>query len=152
MNEERPLLGAETEIALGLVDLSDDLDLAADGSVIPIVGSSYTVITCTQDIRVSLPADTVTAIPNGWNPAGQLIPGRSKPGQLSFNGLLKSQDTIRTTFNGKLCVARLRHIIEQEVVDTHYCTYFNPSLELNYPEGDATATVSGEGMFLQYST
>lgn len=142
----RPALGAETEIALGLIALSDTLTFA-ETPYPSVVGSSFTVITCTRDINLVSPGSGLKAVPCGYDPAAQLIPNRRGMGRLSFSGHDLAYSNPASTFHEQPCVARLITRLDGTVVRTRYCSYFVPMIETNSPEGDDVASVKVDGEF-----
>lgn len=144
--ENRPSLGAETEIALALITISGLVNTSA----VPSVGD-YTVIVCTDDIEFQPPGESHLAVANGINPSAQLIPGVAQVGELSFGGKWLPASGIENTYNGKLCAARLRTYIDDQLAAERFCYYYRPMIRVNHPEGDDIATCRGTGQFYKFA-
>jgi hypothetical protein len=148
---DRPALGAETEIALALITLTESFT-DSTGSLIgetdpTAICGAFVVIACTKNIELDPPSTGMRPIRNGLNPAAQLIPDVSKPGKLSFSAQDLARDNVAMNYDGRPCVARLKTKIDDTLVRTYYCAYYVPDIRTTAPEGDEVGTISGEGEF-----
>ncbi len=141
----RPALGAETEIALAAIDVNVDVTVAE--SPYPTIVGAFEIITCTKTIEFAPSSDQNKFLPNGYNPAAQVIPARGGLGSLSFEGLDFAATNRAMAYNGELCVARLITRIDDFTVRTLYCNYYTPTITVRAPEGDEVGTVSAQGAF-----
>jgi hypothetical protein len=142
----RPSLGFEYEIALAKIDRTVDLTFGESNNHPQILGA-FEVITCTKDARLVPPVTKFKPLVCGYNPAAQIIPAPTIPGTLSFDKLDKAADNRGMAYNGELCVARVITRIDDVVVRTLYCSYYQPAINITAPEGDEPGRVSGEGQF-----
>lgn len=145
MGLERPALGAETEIALALINLTDSLTFSE--TPYPAIVGSFETITCTSSIDFRAPGSGVRPLRCGLNPAQQLIPEVGGFGRLSFTGADQANANAAMAYNGRPCVARLITKIDGTTVRTYYCSYCVLVIDTKSPEGDEVGTVSGEGEF-----
>lgn len=145
MSQERPVLGAESEIALAKVNRSVAMTLAE--TPYPAILGSFVTIGCTTNIILDPPHTPTKPVRCGANPAAQLIPGLGDMGKLAFAGLDRAVENLVMDYHGEVCVARILTRLDNNVVRTYYCCYVTPRVTLNAPDGDEVGTISVEGDF-----
>lgn len=113
--------------------------------------TDFTLVGCTNDKNLDIPARGTKNIPCGNNQAEWTVPGMTSIGSLEVVGLNQGFDDGLMRFAGVKCQVMIVELKEDRLVRLRaICTDWTPSCKAPYPAGDAEATVTLSGQYSRF--
>lgn len=156
---EAPSIGAQTRLYLGIITDPDTIphsgvpdvtSTPASGvTALALLGGDYAPLGCTKTLKVKLPTSKMHNIPCGLEVARWQTPGMRQLGSLDVSTLdfAGEQYDILQYANQRTVAALVTEDFDGTIQRVIYCVDWMPELDIDIPEGEGDASVTGTGPF-----
>ena len=154
-----PAIGAQTRLYLGVITDPDTIPHSGVPAVtstppsgvtaLALIGGSYAPLGCTKTLKNKLPTAKNHPIPCGLDPARWMVPGMKQVGTLDVTTLdFAGEQYDLLQYANQRCVAALvTEDFDGSIQRVVYCVDWMPELDIDSPEGEAEASVTGNGPY-----